>query len=648
MTPLLPFYGSQFCTHFTRTWRAIYGDGQYSPNTSYQYFKRTVRFFLVIAKKAIKDPHAAEAKVFKCYSLYRGETPETSDIEQCLANAFDDMCDRNNDNYGSISSPSAINSEIDTIKSVLWAFSSVGFCPKFTFSAGLPVSKEAKTPTMASLAIESGLFSIKDHGRLEAAEAFVKHNADMLMELRRALCEEFQAEYEKFSRGKRLQEDPSLPTCDEIVLLLREYKDDLGNIRDWFCRRLKISYAQYEGLVYKMASATRHAGMIVNTRKLATLINSGGSTQWVQGHIQATSVALNAAFHIVLIDSAFNSQPCKDLAVNAISGREKRGKFELVVRGTKNRKNGPPGSKKNQVEAPMIDESGWLPRKVGEQVSAKWVIERWLEMTSMLRTSPFIKAADKDRLWIFQRPLEPTIRSRLQSIDSEWWPAFLARHADNPMIGGLPVTRMVIRKTALNRNADMDDFGFAMNQAAGDHTDGPMAFFYLDKNGAKAILEEMIRKFLNKWEAIAVSGVAHAATVLGVSEQELYRRELLGLEAGLEFAFIKKNPEKELDQPQSAADQNKPLLDKKMRILRISDASMENLYLAKLGLDRQADRMITTNPARFLRTWLSWSALVEGYIQKIRESRFAPKYDRVISRVDMQLQNGQAAIPCLW
>ncbi|MBY3201766.1 hypothetical protein HFO22_11170 [Rhizobium laguerreae] len=503
---------------------------------------------------------------------------------------------------------------------------------------------------MASLAMHSGLFSINKYGRLEAAEAIIKHNADMLMELRRCLYEEFRTEYERFSRGKRLQEDPGLPTHDEIVSLLREYTDDQGDIRTWFCRRLEISGEQYEGLVFKMASATRHSGMIVKTRKLATLINSVGSSLWVQGHIQATSIALNAAFHIVVIDSGFNSQPCKDLNVNALSGKERRGKFELVVaRGTKNRKNGRPNSKKNRVEAPMLDEAGWLPKKVGEQASAKWVIERWLEMTSVLRSSPYIKPADRDRLWIFQRALEPTIRSRLQSIDAEWWPAFLKRHANNPMFGGLPITRMVIRRTALNRNADMDDFGFIMNQESGNHTEGFMTFFYLDASGAKAILEEMIRKFQNKWEAIAVSGIAHAAAVLGVSEQELYRREVLGLESGFDFARIEKGAAQVSTRTNLAPDGDTPsLLDKKMRILRISDLSMENLYLAKLGLDRQADRMLATNPSRFVRAWLAWSAIVEGYILKIRESRFASSFDRISRDVDARLCNGQAAIPCLW
>lgn len=607
-----------------------------------------VRFFLVIGEKGIVNPQSAEGRIYRCYSLFRGKIPETEDLEQCLSNTFDALCDRNDTSFGTVSSPSSINSEIDTIKSVMGAFSRVGFAPKFTFSAGLPEDKEARTPTLATLAREAGRFSTTNLGRLQAAEAFVKQNADLLMELRRCLCEEFGNEYHRFVRGKRLREDPRLPDEAAIISLLDEYNQAKGDVREWFRRRLSIDDDLYEGLVFKLVSATLHRGLVVKSRKLATLMKSVGDPLWIQGHIQATAVALNAAFHIVIIDSAFNSQPCKDLKINAISGRERRGRFELVTAtSTKNRKNGARNSKQNEVDVPLVDEGGWLPKKVGEQISAKRVIEQWLEMTSMLRSSPQIRNTDRDRLWIFQRPLEPTIRSRLQSIDSEWWPAFLKRQGKNALIGGLRITRMVIRRTALNRSAEMDDFGLAMNQELGNHSDGFMPFFYLDKNGAKAVLEEMIRKFADKWEAIALYGIPHAAKVLGINEQELHRQKLLGLESGLQFAQVdRKSPR---TSPSEEKDTEElPLIDKNARVLRISDKSMAELYLAKLGLERRAERMLSTNPSRFLRVWVPWTAIVDGYILKIQESRFWSAFERICRDIDAKLLEGKATVPCIW
>ena len=648
LTPLLLLYGSDFCTSFARVWRTIYGSSEYSPATSYAYFKRMVRFFLVIGEKGIVNPQSAEGRIYRCYSLFRGKIPETEDLEQCLSNTFDALCDRNDTSFGTVSSPSSINSEIDTIKSVMGAFSRVGFAPKFTFSAGLPEDKEARTPTLATLAREAGRFSTTNLGRLQAAEAFVKQNADLLMELRRCLCEEFGNEYHRFVRGKRLREDPRLPDEAAIISLLDEYNQAKGDVREWFRRRLSIDDDLYEGLVFKLVSATLHRGLVVKSRKLATLMKSVGDPLWIQGHIQATAVALNAAFHIVIIDSAFNSQPCKDLKINAISGRERRGRFELVTAtSTKNRKNGARNSKQNEVDVPLVDEGGWLPKKVGEQISAKRVIEQWLEMTSMLRSSPQIRNTDRDRLWIFQRPLEPTIRSRLQSIDSEWWPAFLKRQGKNALIGGLRITRMVIRRTALNRSAEMDDFGLAMNQELGNHSDGFMPFFYLDKNGAKAVLEEMIRKFADKWEAIALYGIPHAAKVLGINEQELHRQKLLGLESGLQFAQVdRKSPR---TSPSEEKDTEElPLIDKNARVLRISDKSMAELYLAKLGLERRAERMLSTNPSRFLRVWVPWTAIVDGYILKIQESRFWSAFERICRDIDAKLLEGKATVPCIW
>lgn len=240
LTPLLPLYGSNFCTRFARAWRTIYGSGEYSPKTSYTYFKRIVRFFNVIGQKGIKYPSSAEYRIYKCYSLFRGNIPESKDLEECLSNTFDALRDRNDVSFGTSKSPHSINSEIDSIRAVLGAFSRVGFAPKFTFSAGVTEDKEARTPTLATLAREAGRFSTSSLGRLEAAEAFVQRNADMLMELRRCLCEEFRFEYERFLRGKRLQEDPELPNEEAIASLLGEYTRSKGDIRTWFRSRLRI------------------------------------------------------------------------------------------------------------------------------------------------------------------------------------------------------------------------------------------------------------------------------------------------------------------------------------------------------------------------------------------------------------------------
>lgn len=206
---------------------------------------------------------------------------------------------------------------------------------------------------------------------------------------------------------------------------------------------------------------------------------------------------------------------------------------------------------------------------------------------------------------------------------------------------------MVIRRTALNRSAEMDDFALVMNQELGNHSDGIMPFFYLDRNGAKAVLEEMIRKFVDQWEAIALHGIPHAARVLGVLEQELYRRKLLGLEAGLEFAQIDRNSQRS-SPPEGREIEELPLMDKNTRALRISDKSMSDLYLAKLGLERRAECMLSTNPSRFLRVWLPWMAIVEGYILKLQESRFWSAFERICREIDAKLSEGKTTVPCLW
>ena len=204
------------------------------------------------------------------------------------------------------------------------------------------------------------------------------------------------------------------------------------------------------------------------------------------------------------------------------------------------------------------------------------------------------------------------------------------------MLGGLRLTRMVIRKTGLNKKAELDDLQYAINTAMGNHAKGHMPFYYMDELGIKATLASLIRTFLDQWEAVAVRGISSAAKVLGITESDLSRRFQLGLKAGLDFADVSSDGGLEFLTNENVS----PCLADDMRLLPIDDTSMEQLELARRTLDAKMADMLHVNPERFVRVWLPWVAIVHVYADKLKSSRFSLAFAEICSKVDNGLRTG--------
>ena len=137
--------------------------------------------------------------------------------------------------------------------------------------------------------------------------------------------------------------------------------------------------------------------------------------------------------------------------------------------------------------------------------------------------------------------------------------------------------------------------------------------------------------------------IEEAARRLGVSDEELFRRYQLGLEQGLAFAAMASQ-----DSVDAQTTDDGLTLVADAQTFSVSTQSMTALDLARRALWAQFERMINMNPLRFIRTWMPWMAIVEGYSELLEKSRFRIRFRKVREDVERELANGERVIPVLW
>ncbi|TBG70858.1 hypothetical protein [Rhizobium leguminosarum] len=649
MTPLLSLYGERFCNSFSRAWRSAFSDG-FSEVTSYKYFATTVKALSWIAVVALDRPKGAEARFYAACQRGRPNFLSRNDIEECLGNIFDSLIDKDDQSLRKAGTPKSINTMMDGLKSTFSHLANVGFFPFHTFSARVFDGQGARTPSIATLLIDAGKLDLDEMGAEAAAEVFATKNVESLDALRAALCKEFENEWRAFERGCQLLTDSKIPSGEETIEILKKYgPTEVINIKDWLVGRLGLDEDQYIGLVARLVRDINLKIFHIHKKKYNRLVASVGGHDVIQRLIMPNSIALNAAYHIVIIDTLLNDGSVAQLPADIFTGLVKRGNVEIhTVSANKNRKN---GHRKNVVTAAVASDMGtidsptmFVTGKFKNQTPFKTVIQRWLTMTDIIRRNPRMKKSHEDRLWVYQRAGQQVVRTNMQSVGAYWWPAFLVRLSRHPMLGGLRLTRMVIRKTGLNKKAELDDLQYAINTAMGNHAKGHMPFYYMDELGIKATLASLIRTFLDQWEAVAVRGISSAAKVLGITESDLSRRFQLGLKAGLDFADVSSDGGLEFLTNENVS----PCLADDMRLLPIDDTSMEQLELARRTLDAKMADMLHVNPERFVRVWLPWVAIVHVYADKLKSSRFSLAFAEICSKVDNGLRTGSLRLLYIW
>jgi hypothetical protein len=225
------------------------------------------------------------------------------------------------------------------------------------------------------------------------------------------------------------------------------------------------------------------------------------------------------------------------------------------------------------------------------------------------------------------------------------WKAFLRRHSDNPLFGNLPITRQILRTAIANSRLEEGNFDLRIVRAILGHSAESTTFEYMSQGGIRAVLNQLILRFLNEWEAVAALGIDDAAKYLGISEPDLLNRRQLGFENGLAFAAASETAP--LREPVTS-DEAPTLLAEHAKTFAVTRESLITLELARRALHAQMERLLNTNPARFLRKWVTWLAIIEGYCQKLQETGHRVTFRKAREFVEDGLSSGRIALPVLW
>ncbi|MEH0292481.1 hypothetical protein V6R98_09760 [Agrobacterium sp. CCNWLW71] len=630
----LPYYGADFCDRFSDAWikAALFQTDQ----TSLNYFKSVRSGLIWIAMQGIASKSSPEARVLAAFRS--GAIPNERDWGKSLndlAGAISDLDDRS---FIDSDNPVSRNKKNESLRAGLAWLIKQRLFPDVEYEyRRLEVRTAAPSKCIATIAFQAGRLPLTGLNASDARQAFIDFNRKVLEEIRRCLWLELKANSDHFDHGQELMFDPSLPTFEEAEQVLSSLSREQIRKGDTF-KVLQLSEQQGLGLALKVLRARAH-GTALSEKLLGyarSLIDHGSA----QPYFEATSTALNAAYHILLIDAGANCQPVDDIPFDCFLGKAKRGKFAVrSLRLNKNRKDGEavPGKIKEDVEETLLYVES---KTTAERPSSVVVVDIWKKLTKEMREA---HGPTSERLWVWRIVGDTVVKTRLVSMSCERWPAFLERHSQNPIFGGLPITRQMIRTTVNNSRANSGDLDFVVQKALMGHSNPKVTFEYLTEGAIRALLSEKIRTFVNAWEATEITDFDSAARYMGVPAADLHRCAQLGFKNGLSFT--------DPDRPVAggpAVDAAKDALSPKAKVLRVSSKSLMQLELARRALREQFESMLNLNPLRLLRTWVPWLAIVEGYCAKLEQTRFKVQLRRARDAVEAKLSKGELRMPLLW
>lgn len=655
LTSLVPYYGTTFCDRFADAWKqaVMFENGQ----TSYNYFQAVRRCFEWVALRGVPEPGSAEGKTLLCFRDSDAGIPPVRVWQQVVVDVTGAILDPNDKTFINTDRPASRNKKVEALRAGLERLVDEGLVPVALPEGRLEARGSVVPKCLATLSYEAGRLDIAGLSAEDAYEAFVRRNLEMLDELRRCLWVELKDNLDLFEIGQTLiKECPvkDIRHIEDIIMC-----STIAEVRNGVVsNKLSLDKDQEFGVALKLLRHRYRGGSFgVSNRKLRTFLGPIVTHSKAQPYLEATTVALNAAYHIVLIDTGANPQPIDDIPFDLYKGKARRGKRRIrSLRTVKNRAGGKPVpanlaegelylSTKSSTDKPipgdLDDEELCLSTKsTPDKPSGTAVVKVWKTLSEPMRST---SGPTAERLWLWRTPWETRVRTDLVSMGGERWPAFLRRIVDNPLIGGLPITRAIIRKAVANTRGDAGDIESVIQKALLGHSNTATTFQYLSEGAVRALLNNQIRDFLNAWEGVAVVGIESAARELGVPDAELFRRAQLGLENGLEFAAVKVAcSEMTKDDGRSFG-----LLDA-AKSFSPSEKNMVSLDLARRALRRQFDTMANLNPSRFMRVWMPWMAIVEGYCERLETSRFRLRFRDCCKDVQRRLEAGELGLPVLW
>jgi hypothetical protein len=629
LTGLLPYYGEAFCRRLESAWKraTIFKAG----SSMKTLFKDVRRAFLWLAVRGATGVNSVEAR---CYSALRDGQTELSvaDWERFIGRISAAILDRSDTSFvnGKVR-----NKKIESLRAGLRLLSDVQLIPHCDPGGRNPGKETEQVPCLATLAYRSGRFSPAGQSLEEGAQAFIAKNVEMLEALRAVFWEDLSDNLAKFDAGRAMVADTALPSIAVLEAALCAQSGSKICVSD-LKEALNISDAEY------FSCAVRYADALIsgylpkaNIRRRQNFFAAVGGPAKVSPFVGPVPDGLLATYMILMIDSGANSQPLDDLAASPIASKQRRGRVALATLSSlKGRAQNKPKSWK------LVDELISVPTKsTTTRPSAVYIIKEWQRLSSVFRRDDY--PATKSRFWVWKSPKDWKIRTGLQQIAVDWLPEFLKRNRDNPSFGGLRITRPNIRKAVANSRGGDADFAYEVAAALMGHESPEMPFNYMTEGALKALLASKIREFQDAWQATSALTIEGAARAIGVADLDFRRSAQLGLSSGLEFAALSETNED--DKPAGIE-----LLLEGMDRLIVTPSILRKVETARRALWGQFESVGRSNPERFIRIWMPWLAIIQGYCDRLAHSRFKKQFRDAVAEVEAALASGHLRLPYLW
>jgi hypothetical protein len=360
---------------------------------------------------------------------------------------------------------------------------------------------------------------------------------------------------------------------------------------------------------------------------LQRVVATCGGTANVMSYLEGGPKALLAAYSLLLIDTGYNLQPCDDLAADPFTGRARYGNIRLTrVSSVKNRAN------YKSVDGWITEEDDDLS-STGEETDRKYIeapivvanakisagraIEIWKKLSQPQRDRA-LRAGNgvADYLWIIRHGHDPLeVRRYDHASWKHWWNEFLSEHINDPVIGGLSITRRMIRTTVIQlRDAFHDSDAEVIALVSGQNRSQVTVRHYLNRTYIRRLLDERIREFQTLFEVSVAGKKVERASQLELSLDEFNERHIRAVETGLGFncsdpnAGFQSGTEGKLCTRLDACS-TCPLL----RFVP-SIQSVKALVIFHHSLKAAESEFIARNPERWIKVWLPALALCTAII----------------------------------
>jgi hypothetical protein len=435
--------------------------------------------------------------------------------------------------------------------------------------------------------------------------------------------------------GDRILADNASYDADALVARLSDLTKDLAAGREMPSKNEVI-----ELLV-------RYYGKVPYIRGRCKFWHLGNYVGWqeVRSRLQPTQVAFIAALIIFHAHTGWPQAQGRSLPLNPFGSEVKNGKQRVVtVSAIKMRAKG------KRIEITLEDKPVYADLSIknrGNGISGIRALKIWQALTAKLRASPHTVAGTADgSFWAVRFGSKGPLYVPSPLDIAAYLREFRERHKDHPLIGGLPITFRVIRRTfqVVNRHRNPEELLRAQFDAG--HENSGMTLAYLGVNSLRRALEKEIRKFTKHLEVAFLSGLKRAAFHLNIPERRFrYLKALAAKKLGDELFLSTYDAPQER---QARKENETASIKLSLRRFVANAESLEALYLSHRALRESIENFTAKNVTRWAKVWLPYYALVTALVKKIERSSFASKYRSASRAAESRLASGQVVLPAVW